>query len=131
MPDQIGSKWRPPLALVLGGALALVLVLPLAGLLVLREMQGTFGFRHSAMVVAVAVGLVTLVLGWLLARLLLLPMRALADRAAAVRRGEAAGALDHYGTQELGELGGAVLAMAFAGWLLTEPRPSPAPRPAE
>lgn len=112
MPDQIGSKWRPPLALVLGGALALVLGLPLAGLLVLREMQGTFGFRHSAMVVAAAVGLVTLVLGWLLARLLLLPMRALADRAAAVRRGEAAGALDHYGTQELGELGGAVLAMA-------------------
>lgn len=112
MPDQVSRKWRPPLLLVLGGALAAVLVLPVVGLFAVRAMQGALGFRHSALLVAAVVALVTLGLGWLLWRLVLVPIRALAARTVAVRMGEPAGALPHYGTRELGDLGRSVLGMA-------------------
>jgi signal transduction histidine kinase len=112
MPDQVSRKWRPPLLLVLGGALTVVLVLPVVGLFAVRAMQGALGFRHAALLVAAGVAVVTLALGWLLWRLLLVPIRALAARTMAVRRGEPAGAMEHYGTAELGDLGRSVLGMA-------------------
>lgn len=114
MRNQIARKWRPPLWLVLGGALALVLGLPLAGLLALREMQATLGFRVSALIVAAVVGLVTLALAYLLWRLLLRPVTALAEGARAVQAGEPANrvALGAYGTAELSDLGRMVLTMA-------------------
>jgi two-component system, OmpR family, sensor kinase len=112
MSARVRRKWRPPLLLVLGGALAAVLVLPLLGVLALREMQGALGFRNAALLVAAVVGLVTLALGWLLWRLLLLPIKALAEATALIRQGAPAGALEHYGTAELGALGVSVLGMA-------------------
>jgi two-component system, OmpR family, sensor kinase len=112
MPDRVRRKWRPPLVLVLGGALGVVMALPLAGLLALRAMQAALGFRQSALLVALAVGLVTLALGFLLWRLLFVPIRALAAETSAIRQGAAAGALPHYGTAELGDLGVSVLGMA-------------------
>jgi two-component system, OmpR family, sensor kinase len=114
MPGGIGRKWRPPLMLVLGGTLGAVLALPLAGLLALRVMQPLFGFRHSALMIGAAILIATAVLGYLLWRLLLRPVRALAAHAHAVRRGEAADPPLHYGTAELGDLGRAVLDMAAA-----------------
>lgn len=102
MPDQVSRKWRPPLLMVLGGALAAVLVLPVVGLFAVRAMQEALGFRQAALLVAAGVAVVTLALGWLLWRLLVLPIRALAARTVAVRMGEPAGALQHYGTAELG-----------------------------
>ncbi len=112
MSARVRRKWRPPLLLVLGGALTVVLVMPLLGVLALRELQGALGFRTAALLVAAVVGLVTLALGWLLWRLLLLPIKALAAATAAIQQGAPAGALAHYGTAELGALGVAVLGMA-------------------
>lgn len=114
MRPMIARKWRPPLLLVLGGTLTAVLVLPLAGLLAVRWLSPLMGFRSSALAVGLAVVLATAILGWLLWRLLLRPVRALADHAKAVRAGQpgAAEPLRHYGTQELRDLGQAVLDMA-------------------
>jgi two-component system, OmpR family, sensor kinase len=112
MSDRIGRKWRPPLLLVLGGTLGAVLALPLAGLLALRIMIPAFGFRHSALMIAGVILIATAILGYLLWRLLLRPVRALASHAHGVRMGEAAGPPLHYGTSELRELGRAVVDMA-------------------
>jgi signal transduction histidine kinase len=112
MPGGVDRKWRPPLILVLGGTLAAVLALPLAGLVALRVMNPVFGFRHSALMIGVAILIATAVLGFLLWRLLLRPMRALAAHAHGVRLGLATDAPLHYGTSELGDLGQAVLGMA-------------------
>ena len=112
MPGMIARKWRPPLLLVLGGTLGAVLTLPMAGLLALRWLSPLMGFRMSALLIGAAVVLASMVLGWLLWRLLLRPVRALADHAAAVRHGQPPAPLRHYGTRELRDLGKAVLDMA-------------------
>lgn len=114
MPNRLGYKWRPSLLLVLSGALATVLAMPLAGLLALRALIDTLGFRHSAIMIGILVLLVTVILGVLLWRLLLNPITALAAKASAVTLGQGAAmtALRHYGTQELRDLGQSVLDMA-------------------
>ena len=50
-------KWRPPLWLVLGGALAATLAFALAGLVALRYLGPEIGFRNAAMGLAVLIGL--------------------------------------------------------------------------
>jgi two-component system, OmpR family, sensor kinase len=114
LPNGIDRKWRPSLLFVLSGALAAVLALPLGGLLALRALIGTLGFRHSALLIGALVLVVTVILGMLLWRLLLNPITALAEQAAAVTNGQskAMTPLHHYGTQELRDLGQSVLAMA-------------------
>ncbi len=114
MRHAISHKWRPPLWLVLGGALGLMLALPVAGLLALREMQGPLGFRTSALIIMAAAMVVTLTLGWLLWRLLFKPITALARSARAVQSGEAAARmqLGAYGTLEISDLARVVLTMA-------------------
>lgn len=114
MRDRIKVKWRPPLLLVLGGALSAVLVAPLAGLLVMRELSETLGFGQSALLIGGLSLVATLVLGLLLWRLLLRPITSLADRAGAVRTGQSLPhlPLPHYGTRELRDLGQSVLDMA-------------------
>jgi two-component system, OmpR family, sensor kinase len=114
MPDRVRRKWRPPLLLVLGGTLGAVLALPLAGLLALRVMIPAYGFRTSALMIGVVILLATAVLGYLLWRLLLRPVRALAAHAHDVRIGADTRPPAHYGTAELGDLGQAVVDMASA-----------------
>lgn len=106
MPGGVSRKWRPPLALVVGGTLAGVLLLPLVGLAALPLVGPT--------VVVLGVVLATAVLGWLLWRLILLPVRALSVRADAVAAGQAEvpDPLPRYGTTEIGHLGRSMLAMA-------------------
>ncbi len=115
MPGRISRKWRPPLLLVLGGAVGLVLMLPPAGLLAVRWLSPAMGFRASALMVSALVLLSALALALLLWRLLLRPIRALASRAEALRLDRGQGLdrpLDHYGTAELRDLGQAMLDMA-------------------
>lgn len=112
----LSGKWRPPLSLVLGGALAGTLALSLLGMISLRYLGPEIGFRNAAMVLAVLIGAATAVLWLLLARLLLRPIRGLAAYAAGLRGG-ADGALAppaHFGTQELHHMGLNVIAMADA-----------------
>lgn len=116
MRERISRKWRPPLLLVLGGALSGVLVSGLAGLLAMPVLAPLMGQRPAALLVLAAVVLVTALLAFLLWRLILGPVTALADRAHRLRDGDtdALQPLPHYGTPELRDLGESVLGMASA-----------------
>ena len=105
-------RWRPPLWLVLGGALGATLGLSLLGLVLLRWLGPIHGFRPTAAALAVAIAAATAVLGWLLLRLLLRPMLGLRAYAVAVRRGGAAQPPQSHGTPELHDLAVAVTGMA-------------------
>ncbi|HMS96167.1 MAG TPA: HAMP domain-containing sensor histidine kinase [Tabrizicola sp.] len=110
----IDRKWRPSLGQVLGGALLGTLALSFVGLVVLRLIGPVIGYRWGVVLVGGAILLATLVLGFLLLRLLLRPITALAERAGALRRDPMVRAepLAHYGTRELRDLGASVLDMA-------------------
>jgi two-component system, OmpR family, sensor kinase len=114
VPRRIVEKWRPPLSLVLGGVLGAVMLAPLAGVAALGLLAPSLGFRQSALAVTAAVLLITAILGYLLWRLLLRPVTALALRAEALRAGDATALdpLDHYGTRELRNLAESILGMA-------------------
>lgn len=116
MPGRVKRKWRPPLALVVGGTLAAVLSLPLAGIAVLGPLGRAYGVQAGVGLVAAGVLAATLLLGYLLWRLIYAPVRALAEHARAVAEGQGGGAapLRHYGTAEIGALGQRVLDMASA-----------------
>ncbi len=105
-------KWRPSLGFVLGGGLVGTLALSLLGLIALRYLGPEIGFRNAALMLAALIGLATGVLGYLLVRLLLRPISALAAYSGAVEQGRRADPPDHYGTQELSRLAGSVLGMA-------------------
>jgi signal transduction histidine kinase len=106
--------WRPTLALVLGGALAGTLGLSFAGLVGLRYLGPEIGFRNAAIGLGALIAGATGVLGWLLVRLLLRPIRALESYAAALEGGSDAQAPAHFGTRELLVTGQRVIAMAEA-----------------
>ncbi len=110
----IRRKWRPSLGQVLGGALLGTLALSFIGLVALRVIGPLIGYRWGVVLVGGAILLATMVLGMLLARLLMRPISALAERAGALRRDPMARAepLAHYGTRELRDLGESVLDMA-------------------
>jgi signal transduction histidine kinase len=116
VPGRVSRKWRPPLALVLGGALAAVLALPLMGLATARLLAPALGPGGAqALVVGAVVG-ATALLAFLLWRLLYRPITALAARARAVTAGDGGppAPLAHYGTAEFSELGRSVLEMTEA-----------------
>lgn len=105
-------RWRPNLALVLGGALAGTLGLSFAGLIALRYLGPEIGFRNAAILLGAAITLATAVLGWLLVRLLLRPIRAVEAYARAAEAGTAPVAPQHFGTRELHATARRVIAMA-------------------
>ena len=108
-------RWRPPAALVLLGALFGTLALSLAGLVALRLAGPEIGYRNAALLIAGVIAGATAVLGWLLARLILGPVRALSRYAAHRQAGDASAAPPgRFGTAEMGELGAAVRGMAEA-----------------
>lgn len=108
-----GRHWRPGLALVLSGALLATLGLSFAGLVALRYLGPEIGFRNAAMLLGGLILLATLALGWLLARLLLRPIRALEAYAIAALDGDPS-LPAHYGTEELRRTAERVIAMAGA-----------------
>lgn len=111
MPRRVIRKWRPPLALVLGGTLAAVFVLPLVGIGYFRVAGGVLGWGETTFVIGMMALAATVILGALLWRLVLRPVRALT--AYALHQGDAA-APDHFGTPEFSQLGQAVLDMTAA-----------------
>lgn len=112
MRRKLRVKWRPPLMLVLGGSLLAVLVLPVFGLVVVDVLAPGLSAGSALLTVAVGAFGATLVLGWLLWRLILRPVQGLAQRAEVIRGGGVAEPMEHYGTPEIGDLGQAVLDMA-------------------
>lgn len=104
-------RWRPSLGFVLGGALAATLGMSFVGLVVLRYLGPEIGFRPAAALLGVVITILTALLGWLLVRLLLRPIRAL--EAYAEAEGTAPVPV-HYGTKELHATAVRVIAMAEA-----------------
>ena len=102
--------------MVLGGALAATLALSFAGLVALRYLGPVTGFRYAAILLALAIGAATALLGWLMARLLLRPVATLSEQAAALRRDpqHAITPLPHFGTRELRDLALGISATAAA-----------------
>lgn len=111
---RLAPKRRPPLALVLGGVLGAVLFAPLPGLVLVRILSPQIGFNYSVLLVFFLMALATLVLGYLLWRLILDPVTTLSQRAKDFSPDDktALQPLKHYGTQELHALGSAVADMA-------------------
>ena len=107
----VTRKWRPPLALVIGGTLAAVLALPLFGIVYLRLWGNILGWGEAAWLIGWLAVVATSVLGFLLWRLVLRPIYALTAYARAMKAGQTAPAPVHFGTPELGALGASVMAM--------------------
>jgi len=114
MRAQLVQKWRPPLALVLGGGLAGTLILSLIGLIALRYLGPEIGFRNAALLLGTLTLLATSFLGWLLIRLLLSPIRALNAYAAQTRShpGQTIDPPEQSGTVELHNMARDVVDMA-------------------
>ncbi|MGI9393486.1 MAG: HAMP domain-containing sensor histidine kinase [Boseongicola sp.] len=110
--QSVQTKWRPPLALVLSGSLFAVLVLPVFGFFVVDALSPPMGRVSAILTVALGALSATVILGWLLWRLILSPVRSLATRAEIIRSGGATTPMTRFGTPEIGELGQAVLDMA-------------------
>lgn len=107
-----GRRWRPPLILVLAGALWVTLAASFAGLVALRYLGPEIGFRSAALCVGVLILAATGLIGWLQLRLLLRPIRAVEAYATAAERGEPALPPPHFGTQELHATAQRVISMA-------------------
>ncbi|KJZ18861.1 sensor histidine kinase [Loktanella sp. S4079] len=108
MPRRVIAKWRPPLALVLGGTLAAVFFLPILGITYFRLAGGVLGWAETAWMIGLMALVATLLLGFLLWRLVLRPVKTL------TRFTRAEGALDvpqHFGTPEFSRLGQSLISM--------------------
>lgn len=110
----MSRRWRPALALVLGGGLAGTLLMSFAGLVSLRYLGPAIGFRNAAMLLALVIAAATAVLGWLLVRLLLRPIRGLERYATAQEQAAPLDPPEHFGTRELHATARRVIAMAEA-----------------
>jgi|TARA_B110000211_G_C13968482_1_gene503850 hypothetical protein len=92
MQRRVIAKWRPALVLVLGGTLAAVFFLPLLAVEFFQFAGSGLGWMAL---------FATAVLGVLLWRLVLRPVRRLTDYARSVARGaDNAAPPDHFGTPE-------------------------------
>lgn len=112
MRQRLRQKWRPPLSLVLGGSLAAVLVLPVVGVLFAAWLTPVTGGRLAGGLVVLGAGLATLILGYLLWRLILSPIQALGVRAQEIRAGAPVAPIGRVGTPEVSEVAELVLEMA-------------------
>lgn len=112
MPQRVNRKWRPPLALVVGGTLAGVLGVPLIGIGYFRVAGNILGWGETAWLIAWMAVISTSILGFLLWRLVLRPVYALTAHARAMKAGRVDAPLPpHFGTPEFSELGQSVIDM--------------------
>lgn len=115
MRTRIRQKWRPPLALVIGGTLAAVLCLPLLGIGYFRVAGNILGWGETSWLIGWMAVLATAILAFLLWRLVLRPVYALTAHAKAIGAGQGDTQLpEHFGTPEFSELARAVQDMAAA-----------------
>ena len=112
MPQRVNRKWRPPLALIVGGTLASVLGLPLVGIGYFKVAGNILGWGETAWMIAWMAIISTTILGFLLWRLVLRPVYALTAHARAMKAGRLDTPLPaHFGTPEFSDLGQSVIDM--------------------
>ena len=112
MPQRVRRKWRPPLALVVGGTLAGVLGVPLVGIGYFKVAGNVLGWAETAWLIAWMAIISTTILGFLLWRLVLRPVYALTAHAHAMKAGRVETPLPpHFGTPEFSDLGQSVVDM--------------------
>ena len=112
MSDRIRQKWRPPLALVIGGTLAVVFFLPMIGIGYFKVAGFILGWGETTLMIFFMALVATMILGFLLWRLVLRPVWALTAHANAVKEGRTDAPLPpHFGTPEITALGQAVQQM--------------------
>lgn len=112
MSRRVRRKWRPPLALVVGGTLAGVLCVPLVGIAYFRVAGNVMGWAETAWMIGWMTVVSTAILGFLLWRLVLRPVYALTAHARAMKIGQVdAPPPSYFGTPEFSELGQSVIDM--------------------
>tara|TARA_R110002049_G_scaffold44333_5_gene129960 strand:- start:10176 stop:11141 length:966 start_codon:yes stop_codon:yes gene_type:complete len=113
MPQhRVARKWRPPLALVIGGTLAAVLVLPVVGIGYFKLAGSVMGWGEAAWLIGGMALVATAILAFLLWRLVLRPVYALTAHARAMKAGRIDAPLpQHFGTPEFSDLGQSVIDM--------------------
>ncbi|WP_439111859.1 sensor histidine kinase [Lentibacter sp.] len=113
--NRITQKWRPPLALVIGGTLAAVFCLPLVGIGYFKLAGNILGWAETTWLIGWLALWATAILAYLLWRLVLRPVYALTAYAKAVKAGAVDAPLPpHFGTPEFSALAGSVDDMAKA-----------------
>lgn len=113
LKPRIRQKWRPPLALVIGGTLSAVLILPVIAIGYFKVAGFILGWGETTLLMGALAAVVTALLAFLLWRLVLRPVYALTAHAKAVKDGrENAPLPEHFGTPELTALGQAVIDMS-------------------
>ena len=93
--------------LVISGTIGAMLLLPILALFVLSRLVQVTDFNTALLLTAIGAVGVGIVVGWVLLRILLRPITALAARADDIRTGQtdALAPLDHYGTSEMEAMG--------------------------
>ncbi|MEP1522260.1 HAMP domain-containing sensor histidine kinase [Ascidiaceihabitans sp.] len=110
--QRITRKWRPPLALVIGGGLAGVLMTPLVAIVYYRVFGNIMSAKEVALLVTLIAVVATSILGFLLWRLVLRPVYALTRHAGALKTGRRDSAVpEHFGTPEFHALGKSIMDM--------------------
>ncbi|MEM6306056.1 MAG: HAMP domain-containing sensor histidine kinase [Pseudomonadota bacterium] len=108
---RVARKWRPPLALIVVGAMAGVVAVAVFGLLWVRVAGNILSAKEVALTIIALSVTAALILGYLLWRLVLRPVTALTAHARAMKAGRAAPPPAQFGTPEFSELGQSVIDM--------------------
>ncbi|QFT58566.1 Signal transduction histidine-protein kinase BaeS [Sulfitobacter sp. THAF37] len=111
MPGDVKRKWRPPLALIVCGAMAGIVAVPVLGLSYFRVAGNVLGWAETAWLILWLAIVSAAILGYLLWRLVLRPVTALTVYARDMKAGRAGTPPAHFGTPEFSDLGHSVIAM--------------------